>query len=305
MPYANRFVKIIESAEDGKTMKKFEGYYFRHQNEKNTVAVIVGTASDSSFVQIITDELSEIYTFRPNDCLTEPGKSKKRKSTGLWNNIRIGNNTFSKDGITLDLPDVTGDIRYTGLCGLRSDIMGFFRFFPMECRHTVVSMRHRLEGSLTVKGKTYDFNGGTGYIEGDSGTSFPKKYTWVQANNYGNGSFMLAVADIPFAFFDFRGVICAIVSNGKEYRLATYLGAKITEEGNTITVIQRSLKLQCEIIDPGKGFPLASPLCGKMCGNVGEHNGATVNVCLTENGIPIFSFLTDRAGYEKYPEDIL
>ena len=44
---------------------------------------------------------------------------------------------------------------------------------------------------------------------------------------------MLSIADIPFGAFRFTGVIGVVLLNGKEYRIATYLGAtavKITPE---------------------------------------------------------------------------
>lgn len=40
---------------------------------------------------------------------------------------------------------------------------------------------------------------------------------------------MLSVADIPMAGIHFTGVIGAIMWYGMEYRLATYLGAKVVQ----------------------------------------------------------------------------
>ena len=44
---------------------------------------------------------------------------------------------------------------------------------------------------------------------------------------------MLSIADIPFGAFRFTGAIGVVLLKGKEYRIATYLGAtavKITPE---------------------------------------------------------------------------
>ena len=45
--------------------------------------------------------------------------------------------------------------------------------------------------SLTIKDfgpfkgeQTIDFTNGVGYIEGDSGTSFPESYVWVHCNDF-------------------------------------------------------------------------------------------------------------------------
>ena len=50
---------------------------------------------------------------------------------------------------------------------------------------------------------------------------------------------MLSVADIPFLGFHFTGIIGVVLIDGKEYRIVTYLGAKIKQvDKNTVTVKQ-------------------------------------------------------------------
>jgi hypothetical protein len=88
--------------------------------------------------------------------------------------------------------------------------MGPFRFVPlMECRHSVLSMSHSLSGSLRLNGKSVCFNGGVGYIEGDRGHSFPRRYIWTQCNwrEESPCSLMLSAADIPFAAGTSAGII--------------------------------------------------------------------------------------------------
>lgn len=268
-------------------IQKFKGYYFRHQNDENTLAVIPGTAGDGAFIQVITDSGSKRFDFSD----AEFGQV-----------IRIGDNTFGTDGIHLNLPGIIGDIRYFGLTPIRSDIMGPFRFFPMECRHEIVSMRHDLQGSVSIDGKNYCFNGGVGYWEGDSGISFPSEYLWLQANDFQGGeSFVLSVANIPFCGLHFKGVICVLRTGGKEYRLATYLGAKATVEGNRFSVRQRRLLLKGEILSTTGGFSLASPQNGKMQGIIREDNRAAVHIVLLRDGERICDLTSRRAGYERHP----
>ena len=92
---------------------------------------------------------------------------------------------FAREGLRLDIHgeglDLMGELSYKNLTPLRSDIMGPFRFFPMECRHSVVSMNHEVSGNLFLNGESLEFRG-RGYIEGDSGKSFPENYTWIQCN---------------------------------------------------------------------------------------------------------------------------
>lgn len=91
-------------------------------------------------------------------------------------------------------------------------------------------MKHTLKGAVMLNGERIDFSGGTGYIEKDSGRSFPSEYTWIQANDFPeDASIMAAAAKIPFLGMHFQGCICIIQYQGIEYRLATYLGVKIVK----------------------------------------------------------------------------
>ena len=72
---------------------------------------------------------------------------------------------------------------------------------------------------------SYLFQNAVGYLEGDRGRSFPRAYIWTQCC-FPEGSLVLCVAEIPLAGFRFTGVIGVVLWRGREYRLATYLGAR-------------------------------------------------------------------------------
>ncbi len=267
---------------------RFKGYYFRHQNNSQTVAFIPGESEDGAFIQVITDKLSRRYDF-PR---AEFGKE-----------IKIGASRFGKDGITLRLPDITGSIKYRDTTPISSDIMGIFRFFPMECRHTVVSMRHSLSGSVMIDGEEYNFSQGIGYIEGDSGRSFPKKYLWLHANDFPDGSsIMLSVADIPFYGLSFDGVICVLMYCGREYRLATYYGAKAEIKGSNIIIRQGKYRLTVNVLSNGDGHRLSSPQNGRMSGIIKEHNNACIHIEFSKSGKMICELFSSRAGFEVFPK---
>jgi tocopherol cyclase len=170
----------------------FHGYYYKHQKGNKVVCFIPGVSQSGSFIQVITDKKSLQFNFGS-------GTIKKHK-------INIGTCSFSNRGVNIDLPSIKGNIEYSNLTPLKTDIMSFFKYFPMECRHGVVSMKHNLKGILSVEDEIYDFNEGTGYIEFDKGKSFPKRYVWVQSNEMDNFSIMMSVADIPFFNFTLRAV---------------------------------------------------------------------------------------------------
>ena len=171
---------------------RFEGWYFKHQANGKSLALIPGRAEDKAFIQIVTDKTAHIVPF--------PLSQYSRKGDVLT----IGENKFSPRGLRLNIatPDISlsGKISYGALTPLKSDIMGPFRFFPMECTHGVVSMGHDIRGNVQLNDVGMSLDGGRGYIESDSGTSFPSGYTWVHCNDFGkrNCSIMVAVARIPF-----------------------------------------------------------------------------------------------------------
>lgn len=228
----------------------FSGRYYKHQNEDFTICFIVGKAQSGEFVQVIT-----------NDWVRQFDSRKGFK--------------VSRKGIRIKLPGIEGRVNYGKFAALKSDIMGPFRYLPMQCWHSVVSMSHTLDGEFLLDGKSVAMSGGKGYIEGDSGNSFPKEYLWIQSNAFGEDlSVMVSVADIPFAGFHFRGCICAILYRGREYRLATYKGVKICHSDNRCVILkQGKYRLRIDIEAP-EFFPLKAPRMGNMTDVIQESNSA-------------------------------
>lgn len=228
----------------------FAGYYYKHQKDDKTLCLIVGEADSGKFIQVITNDFSQTVSFTKG-------------------------NVFSPSRIELNIQtpqlSLTGTIRYRNLTPIRYDIMGPFAFFPMECRHEIVSMRHRLEGSVFLNGKEIDFTGGTGYSEGDSGCSFPSSYTWIQANDFVKPcSIMASVAEIPLCGLHFQGCICVIWYRGKEYRLATYLGARaVLCTSKRIVIRQGRYRLEIRV-KKRNGFELSAPQKGEMTRTITE-----------------------------------
>ena len=194
--------------------------------------------------------------------------------------IEIGSNRFGDEGIHLDIhtPELhaIGDLRFGPFSPLRYDIMGPFRYVPfMQCRHSVFSMKHTVHGEISINGMPYIFRDATGYMEGDRGHSFPKEYLWTQCS-FPEGSLMLSVADIPFGPFRFTGIIGIVHLHGKEYRIATYLGAKpVRITPGKIIVRQGNFTLTIEP-EAFSGDPLQAPVGGAMHRTIYEHPSCKV-----------------------------
>ena len=165
--------------------------------------------------------------------------------------VKIGANSFSKKGININLENeevsISGEISYGCFEEIHGDIMGPFCWVPfMQCRHSVLSMYHRTAGALYINDKSLPMDG-VGYIDGDRGCSFPKRYLWTQSilNESRGDSIMLSVADIPLWGVHFRGCICSIYYKRKEYRLATYKGCRILKYGAGKVLVKQGKYLLC------------------------------------------------------------
>ena len=270
----------------------FEGWYYKHQADNKTLALIPGKATDGAFIQVVNDEEAYFITYPLNEY--HKGEA-----------VNIGKNIFSKTGVLLDIdrPELklTGLIKYDNLVPIKGDIMGPFRFFPMECRHGIISMTHDLKGAITLNDEMYSFDGGKGYIESDSGRSFPKAYTWIHCNDFKEDcSITTAVAKIPFYGLKFWGCICVIMLNGKEYRLATYKGVKIiTCEPGVIELKQGKYRLQVKIKSEG-GHTLPAPRYGKMNHGIREDISCFASFKFTKGKQVLFDSSSNQASYEYH-----
>lgn len=176
--------------------------------------------------------------------------------------------------------------------------MGPFSLVPFkECRHSVWSMRHSVRGNVFMNGQKYFFRNAWGYWEGDCGRSFPKEYIWTQCF-FSDGALMLSVADIPMAGIRFTGIIGVILWQGKEYRIATYLGARVVKiQNKTVRVKQGSLELDVRLLETS-GCPLKAPLKGDMARTIHESASCRAFYRFRKGDHTMFAFETDRASFE-------
>ncbi len=291
--------------------KGFEGWYFRQQKGDKTLAVIPGISQEGAFIQVVTSVGANSQISRHEGISPEiptlsyaynaPYDSSQYHREGL--RVTIGGSTFFPDEITLDVDThdlrLTGRLTYTEATPPRGDMMGPFRFLPMECRHSVLSLHHRVSGRVALNGETLDFTGGVGYIEGDSGTSFPERYCWFFANAFEEkASVMVSIASIPLCGIQFTGCIAAVWYGGKEYRMATYGGVRIdavTRE--QIVLSQGKLRLIVDV-KAGEGRPLLAPRQGVMARTIHECAAAPARVRFYEEGKLVFDLRTKYAGFE-------
>ncbi len=272
----------------------FKGWYFKCCTENKTVAFIPayhGTRhTQTASLQIITDSAAYNIPFNALQYREQPL------------HVTIGNCVFSEKRITLNLrnkePKLEGTLRFGALAPIRYDIMGPFALVPfMQCRHSVYSMKHRIDGQITIGDQQFIFENGVGYIEGDSGSSFPKQYIWTQCC-FEDGSLMLSVANIPFCGFHFTGVIGVVLLDGKEYRMATYLGARVSRIGDDMVVVrQGDFELVAKLLERN-AQPLLAPTNGSMSRTIHESAACKAYYRFSHKGTVLCECVSDRAGFE-------
>lgn len=272
----------------------FYGWYLKCQSDTQTLVLIPAVHSAGNkrtcSIQVITDEDAWTVTYTGDFF---------RRTKG---NIIIGKNRFGKKGIFLAIrtPELTvrGKLDFGPLFPLKYDIMGPFALAPfMECRHSVWSMRHPVRGAVDINGQKYFFQNAWGYWEGDRGRSFPKEYIWTQCCFRG-GAVMLSVADIPMAGIHFTGIIGFVLWRGKEYRIATYLGARAVKiEDKAVRVKQGNLELDVRLLEESKR-PLKAPVKGDMVRTIHESASCRAFYRFRKRGCTLFAFETDRASFE-------
>ncbi len=283
-----------------KTRSNLEGGTLKQQNGEETVALIPAFHIDpkgfpTASLQIVTDEASHSVTFPAQDFQADPRRFC----------VQIAGNTFCEKGILLNLHtkqlSLTGKLHFGPFSPPISDIMGPFRFVPfLQCRHSVISLGHWVNGSLELNGKRYSFENGTGYLEGDRGRSFPAAYLWSQCSWQERDPccVMLAVASIPFLRTSFTGCICAVSYAGREYRLATYCGAKVLQWSDEEAIIaQGDSLLQITLLEQ-RAHNLRAPSNGAMLRTIRESPSCRVRYRLLKNGKKLFDVTSSQASFE-------
>lgn len=293
-----------------KNKNYFEGWYFKNTFHNKTISFIPGINiykdKTKAFIQVLMNHKSYFFDYDIEDF--------KYNHHPFF--IKIGNNYFSKERIHLNIYDkkrkvfIQGDLTYSNSISIRKNliqpnIMGPFSYLPfMECNHAILHMKNEVNGFIKINKKEFIFDKGTGYIEKDWGSSFPKSYIWIQGNQFKkkDASFMLSIANIPLKVFSFTGVICVLIIAGKEYRFTTYNHCKIIKYKISNEMIQIVLKQKDYILivqsfyEDGKR--LLAPVKGKMEKDVLESVSAEVSVTLKKKEDILFFDTSTNCGLE-------
>lgn len=275
----------------GRTRRYFEGWYFKvlTADEQTALAIIPGIAmaengEKHAFIQILDGKrrTAQYHTFPADSFQPEKGVFR----------VAIEGNRFSADHVKLDLPELKGELHFTGNVPWPSrwyspGIMGPFSFVPfMECYHGIVSMDHSVHGRMIYNDHEVDFDNGRGYIEKDWGRSFPEAYTWMQTNHFSSPaiSFKASVAKIPWLGSSFTGFIAGLWFGDRLIRFTTYNGSELRElqisKENVEIILEKKTVLLHAIAHRDHATSLASPILGLMDGRIEESMTSKIDLKL-------------------------
>jgi hypothetical protein len=280
----------------GRSKRYFEGWYVKvvSADQKTRWAVIPGVflgldgGVNEAFIQLLDGSTGRSWYHKFD--------TSEFSASADDFNVTLGKNHFSSKGVTLDLPELRGSIRFESALDpwpvkpLSPGIMGWFGAVPfMECFHGIVSFGHDLAGELTVEGKKVSFAGGRGYIEKDWGRAFPSGYVWLHSNHIDSdpeASLIGSVAIIPWIGRPFRGYIVGLKHSGKLHRWTTYNGAKEIELTITDTHVQWQLSSKDGLLtlsaDRVRGGLLHAPIRTEMHQRVDETLDAVIHIKHTD-----------------------
>lgn len=277
----------------------FEGWYFKHQKGKQTIAIIPGIFKEKygdkgAFIQVITNQSSYFVPYP----YSEFHASKDELC------IRIGDNLFTSKGIILNIHyadlNLTGKVTYGTIDPLEYRLMGPLSHIPhLECSHAILSMKHKLDGMLVLNGHKYFMKRGNGYIEMDWGRSFPSKYSWTQMNDHRELSIVAAVAKIPILKYQFKGCFAILHHREEEIRFASYLGAKVVKWGRNGFVIKQGRKKLYVMFLAKTGTQLHAPVRGIMCRTIYENCSCPVRYVYVKGKQVVFDIVSRRASVER------
>lgn len=277
----------------------FKGWYFKQLIDNATIAFIPGFQESeqgkTAFIQVITQSTSHFFTF-PYDSFSF------NKEPFI---IQIETNVFSEHGIQINLTDqyfsCKGKLIYGKYDKPEKNIMGPLKYLPfLECSHEIISMKHRIQGKLMIDSKEVDFTDGIGYIEGDSGSSFPKKYIWTQCNCFKkiDCSITAAAATIPILKIPIPGCFCIIHHQNNHYLFASYYGAKITSYKNNYLAIKQGRFFFDAVVQNRSSNNLIAPKLGNMNRQITESAKCNIRYRLFENKELVFDLKSPFASFE-------
>ena len=271
-----------------------DGWYFKHQKDKKNICFFIGRDKEKAFLQVITNELVKIFEY----------KTDKYKFYDSVMQIRIGDSLFAPQGCVVMAKDkdmsIRGRLTYGRLTypkfSMCQSHLGFSAF-----GHSVLSFDHNVMGSLELNDEKYDMCGSKGYIEYSKGRK-SEKQLWCQSNSFENKTGIMIYAEQKNLLgVSFNVVESSVFYHGKEYRFASYLGAKVLEcDDKAIVISQGKYRLEAYFNAADNNKNTENMIKEKI--SVGTH----IHFKMFIDGVPYFNLHSENGSVDyKAPQIVM
>jgi len=227
--------------------------------------------------------------------------------------LQIGKNQLSEEGMTLDFVmdsiPVRGAFHFGNFTPikksvLKPNIMGWLTYFPNECNHSIISMKHEISGNLQIGNKSWKIWKACGFLEKDWGTGFPDEYVWVQANDWGNSSVVFSYASVPMLGKHGKGFFLVLHHEGKEHRFTSIEGSKlsefhVTKDSFFATIEKKGVRLELKARQRNP-VSLVSPIQGEMKSYIKESLEGTLELTLEIKNQLVATLFSERASIDVH-----
>ncbi len=257
----------------------FEGYYVRFYDAEDNVnlafifAVTYNEEDPHAFLQVF-DGIKRENTYHRYP-LSDFDFEEER--------LTLGPNTLTSEHLSIDTPNHKLDIRFRRkVLPPKKSAMGFLKKLPLQCYQEVLLLDGEADATTHER---RNFSGKI-YMEKTYGRAFPKRWLWVQANNFTDASVALSLAggSVPFLMFRPFGFFVLLKHGDRTYRFASYNASRIktSQNGDTMMVTVRKGRYRLDIrITPSKPTRLSGPADkGKMGRDVYETLDANLHIAL-------------------------
>ena len=247
--------------------KYFENWLFKLVSEdRNSVLVIIPVMELGSnqrcyvqFLNGITGETCVAYYD-----LSELITSKYEMD------FSFGENSFSEKGINISVDQKglkgSGNIRFSEFMkypskGLRRNLMEYFSFLPFQhIYYAIISMQHKINGSVSINGQTLNFDNGTGFIEKTWGKYYPESWLYVGCNTFTlpDTFFVMTASTINLVFTKMLSNIGYFYHKGELINVSFYTKARFTKfdhQGKVLffEITKEKHRIEISLIPRNKG----------------------------------------------------
>lgn len=269
----------------------FQIWYFKQQCKDFVIAFIPGVVMSKdgekkAFIKVYYKQENIYLEYPFEDFSFKDGK------------IKIAENEFSESEIKIDLSSekvkIKGRILFSRIISIKNKQLSCLKIInPTKSTSEIISIRHYLNGTLTINNSSVNFIDGIGYIESIFGKKISKDIIWLQCSDKYNYSIRISIQPINKMGRKFLSCLALIYYNGREYKFSTLRGCRIITYNNENLIIKQGShylniafneKEQLETVQNKREITL----CGKA------------SVLFKIRKKTIFQYNSDKCSYKYY-----